>query len=190
MVHAWPGTYPLAFVFSVPGTQEVSQGKPVAGATGENLSMALTHLAHARPDLFPSKDRYAYRIANAYSLALSLSLGSGRTQARKSEICTPSNATRVTEELKGCRIASLCGDRAQWLEPELRARLPQLRIVLTWHTAHRALASKFSPPEVWDLESSVDRRSKRTELWALHVLDELKRDAPQDGASSSVHPIA
>ena len=135
--------------------------------------MALLHLQQARPQLFPAADRYAYRITNAYSSALSIALGSGRSEASRAEICSAENVARLAQELQGCHTTILCGQRAQWLAPQLHAHLPQLKLVHAWHTSHRALSGKFNPLEVQQLSTSFDRRRMRTTLWAQHVLSQL-----------------
>jgi len=63
--HFWQGQLPVAFVFSVPGAHEKTTGRPVAGATGVNISFARQHLHAELPAVFSLTDRYAYRITNA-----------------------------------------------------------------------------------------------------------------------------
>lgn len=49
--HFCKGHIAVAFVLSAPGNDEVVAGRPAAGATGENLEGALTHLNSCAPTL-------------------------------------------------------------------------------------------------------------------------------------------
>lgn len=109
----------MAFVFSAPGTKENGKGRPVAGATGENLEFALAHLCQKEPKYFPSSDRYAYRITNAFQSALSIGLGSGRTEASSAEILKPTNVSRVVEELKVVVSSFFAETRHSFFRPPL-----------------------------------------------------------------------
>jgi len=136
----WPGRLPVAFMFSAPGTREAAKGFPVAGVTGDNLSVGLEFLHAARPDLFPSSCRYDYRIANAYPKPLSLALGSGRTEASDREILESGNVARVIADLKGCLLVVLCGFKAQLLTGAIERQLGS-RTLSCNHTSYRGLRS-------------------------------------------------
>ena len=182
LCHFWPGEIKLAFVFSVPGTSEFEQGRPAAGITGQNLSSALDRLNRQSPRLFPKNCRYAYRITNAYAMPLSKALGSGRSEAKRSEILAPENIRRLTLELQDCHTVILCGQRAGWSSSKLRAQISRAHIVTVPHISNQALSTKFDTEDVQNLTSPAERRAMRVSLWAAHLLAELNRLA--------VHPAA
>jgi hypothetical protein len=117
--HFNTGTLPLAFVFSVPGADELKEGRPVAGDTGRNLTLALKSLVMKEPSLFASPDRYAYRITNAFDEPMAISLKSEASEAKASQILEPSNMKRVIRDLQGCSLVVLCGRKAQLLTKEV-----------------------------------------------------------------------
>jgi uracil-DNA glycosylase len=172
--HFNAGHFPVAFVFSAPGSRELKEGKPVAGVTGENLAFALQTLHSAKSEIFPSIDRYAYRITNSSTDPLAKSLGSPTTQAAPSKIIGPANVDRVVRELAGCRVVILCGDRAQLLSGAVQAG--GRTVVDACHTGNQALNGKYkdigmSPAS----SSSSERRRARCKLWAEEVLQSIVR---------------
>lgn len=169
--HLWIGHIPLAFVFSVPGKEEVQKGKPVAGDTGENLDSALAHLHCSQPTLFPSVDRYEYRITNAFPEPTAVALGHKVSEARNSEIQDSRNVQRVLSELDGCSLVILCGNKARLLASALRG--PERTVVEVPHIGDKGLNGKFSVPPHLQLASSSDRRRHRIELWASNVLQQI-----------------
>ena len=113
--HYSKGELSIAFVFSVPGARENSAGRPVSGATGENLSFALGHIHSELPAVFSSTDRYAYRIANAYSKPIAKSLGNASSQSSNKQVQAPENIAKVLHDIGGCSVVILCGLKAQLL---------------------------------------------------------------------------
>lgn len=172
MPHHWQGHLPVAFIFSVPGAHEKSAGRPIAGATGENLSFALEHLHSQLPAIFTSTDRYAYRITNAYSKPTAKSLGDKSSQARDMQVQAPENIARVLRDIDGCNFVILCGLKAQLLADSLRH--PGRTVVCSWHTSNQALSSKYNPPEVSRLRDPYGRRQLRAKLWAQVLLISLR----------------
>jgi len=118
--HFCGGHIAVAFVFSAPGEKEVRAGKRVAGDTGTNLELALSHLHLAQPTLFPSLHRYDYRITNAISDPIADALGHGASEARDTEIQAPSNVRRVLREVEGCSLVVLSGNKARLLAQAIR----------------------------------------------------------------------
>jgi hypothetical protein len=161
------GNLDVAFVFSAPGTKESINGRPVAGATGENLEFALAHLCQKQPNYFTSLNRYDYRITNAFQSALSIGLGSGRSEASSAEILKPANVRRVVDELEGCRLVILCGNKAQLLQATLRHS--EFRVVCVTHTSNQALSSKHNTSLAKRDASPTDRRRLRAEAWAFSL---------------------
>lgn len=162
--HFWNGFLPTAFVFSVPGQKEMVANRPLSGVAGENLSFSLAHLNRSDPLIFPSVDRYAYRITNAYPHPIARSLGHRRSEPRASQILESQNVIRVFEELRECRNVVLCGLSAQMLFPAISER--DRGVFCTWHTSNQALAQKFNPSEVALLSTPLARRRARAKLWA------------------------
>jgi uracil-DNA glycosylase len=168
--HFCKGRFPLAFVFSVPGGDEKRNGKPIAGDTGENLDSALVHLHSAQPRLFPSLNRYDYRITNAFPEPIAVALGHNASEARDSEVKTPRNIQRVLSELEGCNLVVLCGNKARLLAPAI---LDSGRIVIEVpHVGNKGLNGKYAVPTHIKSASSFARRKHRVQLWASAVLQQ------------------
>lgn len=170
--HGLPGAR-VAFLFSAPGRLEEAKGAPVAGVTGANLNAALAWLREQEPALFPSADRYDYRVTNAFAEVL-YEGKHGRTEATRAEVLAPSNVQRVLEELKGVEAVVLCGGKACLIRPALEAA--GLAVVEACHCGNRGLVGKYrtSHPELSALASSKDRSRKRAELWGADVLAALR----------------
>ncbi len=168
--HYWEGSIPLAFVFSVPGADEMRSGKPVAGDTGENLESALAHLHSAKPTLFPSVNRYDYRLTNAFPEPIAVALGHGASEAEISEVKAPGNIQRVLRELDGCSLVVLCGNRAKQLAPAIRDS--GRTVIEVPHPGNKGLNGKFQASS--QLLPHV-RRMHRVEKWANAVLQQACR---------------
>lgn len=171
VTHYWHGALPVAFLLSVPGSAEADQLRPVAGVTGRNLGQALAHLVATLPAAFPTKDRYAYRISNAWAAPLSKALGHAHTEATRAQILPPENVARVRADLAGIALVVLCGDRAQYLEAQLadfalvRAAHTSINgLNSTWPSAERAM---FDPG--WMARKPSQRTAARLALWAEDV---------------------
>lgn len=171
--HFCEGRLDVAFVFSVPGAEELRSGKPVAGETGENLTLALTHLHAGRGDLFPSLDRYEYRITNAWPIPTAFSLGHGSSEVSDAEIRARVNVRRVLEELAGCRLAILGGDKAKLLSKELATSVGT--VIGAPHVGDRGLSNAYSRVIRPNLPTSRARREERVRLWAEGVLEAISR---------------
>jgi hypothetical protein len=166
--HFNKGNLPVAFVFSVPGAREIARGRPVAGDTGENLTLAL-HLLHASDaDTFPSTDRYAYRITNSWKEPLARSLCSPASEPTDAQVLQSGNITRVVEELRGCTLVLLCGEKAKLLAAWIQS--PGTTAIPTSHTGSQALNRRYTNEMFPTTYSSSDRRRGRSEHWAREVL--------------------
>lgn len=182
-VHFWPGWLDVAFVFSAPGTFEADRGKPVAGATGEHLDLALVQLASALPEIFPSAHRYDYPITNAYPAPLSHARGDERTEAAGAAITAPDNIARVREELHECRLIVLCGNKAGLLGKYLR----EGHVLVAGHTSMNGLNTRWPDRKrrlvdlAWDSKSGAQRTTDRIALWARDVECQV-RALPAAGA--------
>lgn len=164
----------IAFVFSVPGSYEVECNRPVAGATGRNLAIALKHLNSAKPQTFCSLDRYDYRITNAHTRPLSHSYGETRTEARHSEIIDQENVKRVLENLQGCKIIVLCGRKAQLLSSYIKQR--NYQVVEVSHLGSQALNRVHNTLEARSASKPYERNRIRVGEWANDLLLKLHED--------------
>lgn len=164
--HYCEGSIQIAFVFSVPGAAEQEADKPVAGETGRNLEVALSHLHQFLPELFKSKHRYDYRITNAFTKPIARSLGHSASEAPNKKIKEPENLTRVARELKNCDIVILSGKKSQLLRKHLEA--PGRTIIPVAHVGNAGLNSIELPSAV-AAETSSERRKQRIERWANQV---------------------
>jgi uracil-DNA glycosylase len=173
--HFHPGLLPVAFVFSVPGTKEKDASVPVAGDTGDNLGIALGHLARCLPHIFESANRYDYRITNSFAEPHSKKIGTSHTEAKASQIRNPDNVRRVIEELKGCKLAILCGRRAQLLTAEIE--LAGIKAIHAWHTGNRALINKYTGARVAAESTPNARRQVRALLWAKDLETKIAASA-------------
>lgn len=167
--HFCRGNLPVAFVFSVPGEAERTQGRPVAGDTGENIDAALICLHALNPALFASVNRYDYRITNAFTNPIAVSLGNAGSEAKNSQIKEPRNVSRVISELDGCDFVILCGKKAKLLLSAL-ATTGKCVIVVP-HVGNKGLNNSFSPCSLPTSSSAADRRQKRVEMWAQVILN-------------------
>lgn len=168
------GTLPVAFVYSAPGSREKECGRPVAGVTGCNLQMALEMLQLKHPSLFPSTNRYDYRITNAFMQPLARARGDKRSEASAAEILDPRNLRRVAVEVEGCDVVVLCGNRPHLLAPHLCNR--SVRIVEAAHTSNQGLVSKHNTVIAKCGASPGDRRRLRAHAWAATLLSGLRPD--------------
>jgi hypothetical protein len=173
--HFWKGRFSVGFVFSVPGTHEANEGKPLFDASGKNLDQALSaHLTRSLPGIFPSADRYDYRITNAYHAPMSKARGDKVTEAAAAKILAPENIARVIRELEGVDLVLLCGKKAQLLALALADR----PLVLTSHTSFSGLNSRWHNDELggdWSNRSSSDRTAERLRLWSDDVKAEISK---------------
>lgn len=172
--HYWHGNLDVGFVFSVPGTYEAENDKPLYDASGRNLDHALErHLSVTLPTIFRSADRYDYRITNAFDVPISLALGHGRTEATACQILDKSNVDRVIRELVGVHLVVLCGNKAKLLKRVLNGR----PLVLTSHTSMAGLNSRWSGKKLgaeWQNRLGPDLTAERLRRWALDVQQQVE----------------
>ncbi|MBX9181886.1 hypothetical protein HCG68_13060 [Paeniclostridium sordellii] len=97
------GIAKVAFVFICPGQEEQREGKPVAGQTGKNLEILLSFLNKSLPNVFPSTNRYDYRILNL-SVEICYKEKNERTIPKISSIRAKENIERIIQEIGDCEI--------------------------------------------------------------------------------------
>jgi hypothetical protein len=165
--HFCRGRLPLAFVFSVPGEEEMRAGKPVAGQTGKNLEEALIHLKSAQPARFPSLDRYDYRITNAFSTPMAKALGHSTSEASNAEIRAEPNVRRVIQEIAGCTVVVLSGNKARLFATDIGAK--GMTVGGVPHVGNTGLNGSYGVPDRLRLAPSL-AREHRVKQWADAVL--------------------
>jgi hypothetical protein len=162
--HFCRGDIAVAFVFSAPGDEERRQGRPVAGDTGTNLELALGHLHSALPMLFRSVHRYDYRITNAWPDPIAVALGHRASEGSDAQIRDPDNVQRVLQELEGCNLVVLSGNKARLLAEAMGASGRQY--VEVPHVGNKGLNGKYTVPVQLVSASPAVRREYRVRLWA------------------------
>ncbi len=99
------------FVFICPGRFEAQRGYPCAAGTGANLARALAELHRRDPLRFPSPQRAAYVVTNAWATVEYPAL-TGRSVPTVDEVLQPDNLARLARELAGLRWVVACGTQA------------------------------------------------------------------------------
>jgi uracil-DNA glycosylase len=172
--HYSEGNIPVAFIFSAPGEKESRMGRPVAGDTGTNLDLALVHLKAACPELFPSAQRYDYRITNAWPEPIARSRGDRSSEARDTQIRDGRNVQRVLRELHGCKLVVLSGGKAKLLTKILGDSGKS--VVTAPHVGNKGLNGTYAAAAFAELPSARARKERRIELWARAVKDGAARE--------------
>jgi hypothetical protein len=176
--HFNQGLYPIAFVFSVPGTHESSSKKPVTGDTGVNLNMALELLVEKKNEVFPSLCRYDYRITNAFATPMSIALGARCSEASNKQVMKTENIQRVQNEVRDCSHIILCGIKAQKLRCHLQNE--GVTLIAISHISNSALNNRYSQHKAGTetvFDSSVRRRI-RARNWASALIQQIPTDTP------------
>lgn len=169
--HFCRGRLPVAFIFCVPGAEELLAGRPTSGVTGENFDFALRHLSTARPETFSSPRRYDYRITNSVATPMAISLGDTSSEPKKRQITAGPNVARVVNEVEGCSTVVLCGRKAQLLDVALAA--VGRRILYACHVGNKALNRRYKVLATAATPSALSRRDERARLWAAELLSNL-----------------
>lgn len=165
----------VAFVLSAPGEEEEANGKPAAGETGSQLDKILIHLNKINPKLFPSINRYDYKITNASDQVFYAAKDNGDTEDEKSKILNKNNIERVRTELHGSKYVILCGLKAQLLS----AKLSDFKLINIYHPGAKGLRQMFpnSHCGLKELkkEKGAIRDEKRYELCALEIIKQIEK---------------
>jgi hypothetical protein len=169
--HFCRGDIAVAFVFSAPGDEERRQGRPVAGDTGANLELALGHLHSALPLLFRSAHRYDYRITNAWPEPIAVALGHRGSEGYDIQIRNPHNVQRVLQELEGCNLVILSGNKARLLAEAVKGS--GRRYVKVPHVGNKGLNGKYAVPADLASASPAVRREYRVRHWADDVVQAI-----------------
>jgi uracil-DNA glycosylase len=173
--HFWPGSVgnTIVFILSCPGEEEMKAGRPAAGKTGENMDGILSFLNVIDRNLFPSNDRYHYRITNASKEIIFAAEDSTLTEDARLNITIRTNIARVRREIGTCEVVILCGKRAHLLEPFLLDK----KIAKTPHLGDKGLRNEYlnSSPVLKGIKSGHDRDVARKKLCAEEIREQLKQ---------------
>lgn len=163
-----------AFIFSCPGQEELKSGLLVNGQTGKNLDMMLTILNKKRPDIFPSTNRYDYRITNSSEI-VHYKAHDNRTEPKAAEITAPENIKRLKEDISGYGHVITFGRCSQIGAEKLKGECQNTVFMYSQHLSFLSLNSTIKndiegkPIEKGDKNGTY----KRLEVAAQKILDQL-----------------
>ncbi len=165
-----------AFLFSCPGQEEEKSGKLVNGQTGKNLDIMLSILNKSHPQLFPSSDRYDYRITNS-SEKIHYKAFDGRSEPSAAEIKSAVNIGRLENDLRGyeCVITfGRCAEIAASILSE-KESCKNIRFLRSRHLSFLSLNSSIKTDINGNSiqKGSPDSTYKRLEVAAKNITDQL-----------------
>lgn len=164
----------VAFVFSCPGQKEEKENKLVAGMTGKNLNCLISCLRnnHGLCELFPSEDRYYYRITNA-STKIHYEAKNGLSEPTDSEIVDEKNLERLCNDLQGFDYVITFGRKAEFAVSKLE--IDSTIINVKYHLGLRGINNiKF---DVHGCELKVGEKGnteKRLACLALKIAEQIQ----------------
>ncbi len=166
-----------AFVFSCPGQQELKSGKLVNGQTGKNLDGMLAILGKQYPDIFPSENRYDYRITNS-SERVHFKAFDGRTEPQMKEITEKDNLLRLKNDLSGYKYVITFGRCAAAAVSEVCKMFDMKDVVIMYsqHLSFLSLNSSIKTDVNGDPIPRGDKNGtyKRLEAAAKKITDQMK----------------
>lgn len=169
---------PTAFIFSCPGQEELKSGKLVNGQTGKNLDMMLTFLNKKMPELFPSVNRYDYRITNS-SECVHYKAYDNRTEPKTAEITDQDNLSRLADDINGYKCVITFGRCAALAAKALDEAGMCKNTVFPYsqHLSFLSLNSSIKKDIHGNdiIRGAADSTYKRLEVAAQKILDQLER---------------
>ena len=165
-----------AFIFSCPGQEELKSGLLVNGQTGKNLDVLLSILNKSRPELFPSVNRYDYRITNS-SERVHYTAYDNRTEPVAAEVKEKENISRLKNDITGYSCVIAFG-RSAGIAAELMSSeqgFENVSFITSRHLSFLSLNSSIRedingcPIE----RGSQDGTYKRLEVVAAQILSQL-----------------
>lgn len=168
----------VAFVFICPGQEEKKEGKPVAGQTGKNLEILLSFLNKSLPNVFPSTNRYDYRISNL-SDEIWPKRKNGRTIPLISSIRTEKNIKRIIKEIEDCEIIIFFSKNKTYNKviEEIERGLKRKQVIREMHlgfqSINRGIRCDKSGNEL--VRGDKGNTPKRLEVIAEKIKKELKK---------------
>lgn len=168
------GDIRTAFIFSCPGQEEEKSGLLVNGQTGKNLDMVLTFLKAKRPDLFPSENRYDYRITNS-SERIHYKALDGRTEPSAAELREEENLSRLAEDIRGFDTVITFGRCAAEAARLIAESTEGTTFLYSRHLSFLSLNSSIKTDINGDpiIAGSADATYKRLEVAAESILSQL-----------------
>ncbi len=167
---------PTAFIFSCPGQEERKSGKLVNGQTGKNLDGMLSILRQQYPDIFPSDNRYDYRITNS-SEQVHYQAYDHKSEPGKKEIMDPQNLLRLKQDIEGYRYVITFGRCAAAAAKEAASRfgLEQTVFLYSQHLSFLSLNSSIQTDIHGNpiVRGSKNSTYKRLEAAAKKITDQL-----------------
>ena len=136
------------------------------------MNAILTHLNNWNAILFPSADRYQYRITNASTKIMYAGKGDGKTQDQDSNIIAKANIDRINKQLSRCEVIILCGAKAQLIEQHLIGRI----VVKTPHLGGKGLHNEYNNrhPSLTGIKDGKQREIVRHRLCAEKIIGQIE----------------
>ena len=165
-----------AFIFSCPGQEELKSGLLVNGQTGKNLDILLGILNKQRPELFPSVNRYDYRITNS-SERVHYKAYDNRTEPTPAEVREKDNLSRLKEDIKGFRCIIAFG-RCAGIAAELMSKEDDFKGVSFVSSRHLSFLSLNSSIKTDISGAPIEKGAndgtyKRLEVVASAILSQI-----------------
>ena len=165
-----------AFVFSCPGQEELKSGRLINGQTGKNLDMMLTILCAQYPEIFPSGNRYDYRITNS-SERVHYKAYDNRTEPKTAEILDNENMLRLKDDIEGYEYIITFGRCASLAVAECIKRFDtkDMKVMYSQHLSFLSLNSSIK----YDINGEPIQKGqknstyKRLEAAAKKITDQL-----------------
>ena len=129
----------------------------------------LEELNYLNSDIFPSTNRYYYRITNSSSKVFYARKDNGKTEDNPKNIKRLDNINRILDEIDGCRIIILCGARAHEIKDSIKDKI----VVLTYHFGNRWMGNKYPNSEFSIRLSSEERNKERMIRCAKEIYDSI-----------------
>ena len=167
---------PTAFIFFFFFQEELKSGKLVNGQTGKNLDMMLSILNKNYPGIFPSCDRYDYRITNS-SEYVHYKAFDNRTEPKKNEILEKDNLSRLIEDIREYKYIITFG-KCALLAAESSANIFDMsdkRFIYSQHLSFLSLNSSIKTDINGKTieKGSIDSTYRRLEVAAKNITDQI-----------------
>lgn len=168
-----------AFIFSCPGQEELKSGRLVNGQTGKNLDMMLTILNKSYPDIFPSCDRYDYRITNSSEM-VHYKAYDNRSEPSAKEITDSANIERLKHDIDGYSYVITFGRSASLAAEQVKKQYGTEGVTFMYsqHLSFLSLNSSIKEDVNGDPIIRGDKNAtfKRLEAAAKKITDQLVTD--------------
>lgn len=168
-----------AFIFSCPGQEELKSGRLVNGQTGKNLDLMLSILNKSHPDIFPSCDRYDYRITNSSEM-VHYKAYDNRSEPSSKEITDSANIERLKQDIEGYDYIITFGRSAALAAEHVKNKygFEGVSFMYSQHLSFLSLNSSIKTDINGDPIIRGDKNAtfKRLEAAAKRITDQLITD--------------